>query len=295
MGPVSSPPPMTPIAGWRARFFVTVVVVFLLVGCLAGCSPADSDDGQTRSGPGVLSSPVTLSTERVAEIRAGVVESVRAELQGWRRVDRVALAQSLGYGEVARGNTSANRVALTFDAGSGADATPAILDALAAAGVKATFFITGQFAESFPDMVRRMAADGHEFGNHSYTHPRFTDISEADIRSQIVRTEAKVVELTGISTVPYFRFPYGARNARAVRQVNDLGYMSVFWTVDTLDWMPDETCEQIRSRVMSNVCPGAIVLMHCNSPQEGQVLDSIIEDLKASGYEVMTLTEVLAP
>jgi len=286
---------MTPIAAWRARLPVTVAAAFLLIMCLAGCALTGGDEGQSRGRSVVLSSPVTLSPERVAEIRAGVVEAVRAGLQGWKRVDRVALAQSLGYGEVARGNTSANRVALTFDAGSGAEHTPAILDTLAAAGVKATFFITGQFAESFPDMVRRMAADGHELGNHSYTHPRFTEISAADIQSQIARTEAKVVELTGISTVPYFRFPYGARNARVVRQVNDLGYMSIYWTVDTLDWMPDKTCEQIRSRAMSNACPGAILLMHCGSPQEGQVLGSIIEDLHAAGYEVMTLTEVLAP
>lgn len=279
----------------RARLPVTVAVVFLLVVCLAGCSPAGSDAGSLPGKQGVLSSPVTLSPERVAETRAGVVAAVRAGLPGWRRVDRAALAQSLGYGEVSRGNTTANRVALTFDAGSGADATPAILDTLEAVGVKATFFITGQFAESFPDMVRRMAADGHEFGNHSYTHTRFTGISDADIRSQIARTETKVVELTGLSTVPYFRFPYGARNSGLIRQVNDLGYMSVFWTVDTLDWMPEKTCEQIRSRVMSNVCPGAIVLMHCNSPREGQVLGSIIEDLRAAGYEVITLTEVLAP
>jgi len=267
-------------------------VVLSLTG-FSCCGVADRDTGLSRGGLNELESPVTLSPERVAEIRVGVVESVRAGLPGWRRVDRVALAQSLGYVEVTRGNTSANRVALTFDAGSGAEHTPAILDALAAAGVKATFFITGQFAQSYPDMVRRMAADGHEFGNHSYTHPRFTDISDADIRSQIARTEAKVVELTGISTVPYFRFPYGARNARVTRQVNDLGYMSIYWTLDTLDWMPEKTCGQIRSRVMSNVCPGAIVLMHCNSPQEGQVLGSIIEDLRTAGYEVMTLTEVM--
>ncbi|MBU4179441.1 MAG: polysaccharide deacetylase family protein, partial [Actinobacteria bacterium] len=84
-----------------------------------------------------------LAPERVAEIQAGAVEAVRAALPGWRRVDRVALAQSLGYGEVSRGSTSANRIALTFDGGSGAEHTPAILETLEAAGVKATFFITG--------------------------------------------------------------------------------------------------------------------------------------------------------
>jgi len=251
--------------------------------------------GVSQSGLSESESPAMVSPGAVARTQAGVLEASRALLPRWMRVDRVALARSLGYGEVTRGNTSANRVALTFDAGSGADSVPAILEALAAAGVKSTFFITGRFAEEFPEMVRRMADDGHEFGNHSFTHPGFTGISTAEVDSQIHRTEAKVVELTGLSTVPYFRFPYGARNPGLVRQVNALGYLSVYWTVDTLDWMPEETCERIRSRVMSNVCPGAIVLMHCNSPQEGQALASIIGDLKASGYDVVTLTEVLSP
>ncbi|MBU4193476.1 MAG: polysaccharide deacetylase family protein [Actinobacteria bacterium] len=276
------------------RLPVATVVVFLLVVGLVGCSPAGRDDSSPPGEPGASSIPVILLPEEAAEALGGLEAWVRSALPGWRRVDRVALAQSLGYGEVSRGSTSANRIALTFDGGSGAEHTPAILETLEAAGVKATFFITGQFAESFPEMVRRMADDGHEFGNHSYNHPRFTGISAAEAHSQISRTEAKVVELTGISTVPYLRFPYGARNASLVRQVNALGYMSVFWTVDTLDWMPDKTCEQIRSRVMSNACPGAIVLMHCNSSQEARVLGSIIEDLQAAGYEVVTLTEVLA-
>ena len=260
------------------------------MGCtLVGTESRTEAEQETRLGD----LPCGLS--RTVEALKRLEEELLSRLPEWRTTDRVALAQSLGYGEVSRGNTGASRIALTFDAGSGGAHTPAILDALEAAGVKATFFITGQYADEYPDLVRRMAAEGHEFGNHSYTHPRFTTISGEEMRSQITRTEAKVVELTGLSTVPYFRFPYGARNSGLIRQVNAEGYMSIFWTVDTLDWMPEKTCEEVRSRVMSRACPGAIVLMHCNSPQEAQVLPAIISDLTASGYQVVTLTEVLSP
>lgn len=212
----------------------------------------------------------------------------------WRTVDRTALATSLGWGEVASGNKAVANVALTFDAGSGGEPTPAILDALQAAGVHSTFFLTGQFADAYPETVRRIADEGHELGNHSYTHPNFTTITPEEARSQVERTEARVLELTGLSTKPYFRFPYGASNAELVRQVNELGYMSVFWTLDTLDWETDTTPESIIERA-SRAGPGTIVLMHCGSPQEAVALPAVIGNLRAAGYEPVTLTELLLP
>ncbi|MBU4241157.1 MAG: hypothetical protein KKE43_06625, partial [Actinobacteria bacterium] len=118
------------------RLPVATVVVFLLVVGLVGCSPAGRDDSSPPGEPGASSIPVILLPEEAAEALGGLEAWVRSALPGWRRVDRVALAQSLGYGEVSRGSTSANRIALTFDGGSGAEHTPAILETLEAAGVK---------------------------------------------------------------------------------------------------------------------------------------------------------------
>jgi len=212
----------------------------------------------------------------------------------WRAVDRAALAASLGWGQVASGNTASAGVALTFDAGSGAGPTPAILDALEAAGVHSTFFLTGGFADSYPDVVMRIVREGHELGNHSYTHPNFTTITPEEVRSQVERTEARVLELTGVSTKPYFRFPYGAGGEALVRQVNELGYLGVFWTLDTLDWETDATPESVIERA-SRAGPGTIVLMHCGSQQGAVALPAVIENLRAAGYEPVTLTEVLVP
>jgi peptidoglycan/xylan/chitin deacetylase (PgdA/CDA1 family) len=143
--------------------------------------------------------------------------------------------------------------------------------------------------------VKRIALEGHELGNHSFSHPRFQNLTLDQARSQLSRTEAKVVELTGLTTRPYFRFPYGWRSNALIKMVNEEGYLSVSWTFDSLDSDPRTSCETIRSRVSKYACPGAIVLMHCGSPQEAQVIPTVIEDLKAAGYEIVTVTEVLSP
>ncbi|MHB8781324.1 MAG: polysaccharide deacetylase family protein [Candidatus Geothermincolia bacterium] len=242
------------------------------------------------------SEPVTATQPGATpeEAEPPEVAALEPSLPAWRLVDRMALAASLGWGEVTRGNTASMRVALTFDAGADGAPTPAILDALAAAGVKSTFFLTGRFADAYPLTVRRIAAEGHEIANHSYTHPRFPELAAPEVISEIERTEARIMELTGLTTRPYFRFPYGARSAALICQVNAKGYLSVFWTVDALDWEPDRSPASVQQRVVSLTGPGAIVLMHCGSPQEAEILPTIIDRLQLGGYELVTLTELLS-
>lgn len=216
-------------------------------------------------------------------------------LPAWRSIDRLALVAGLGWGEVARGNTAIPRVALTFDAGSEGEPVPAILDILKGAGLHCTFFLSGQFVADYPELVTRMAAENHEIANHSYSHPDFTTISAEDAHSQLARTDAAITALTGSSSKPYFRFPYGRRNNAMVDLVNADGYMSVSWTVDAYDWEPSRTPQQIYSRVMGGIGPGAIVLMHCGSAQEVEILPVIMRDLQAQGYQLVTVTEVLSP
>ncbi len=227
-----------------------------------------------------------------------VVESTtppQPALPAWRSIDRQALVAGLGWGEVARGNTAVPRIAITFDAGSEAGPTPAILDILQGAGLHCTFFLSGQFVADYPELVTRIVADGHEIANHSYSHPDFTTITAADAHSQLARTDAAITALTGASSKPYFRFPYGRRNNAMVDLVNADGYMSVMWTVDAYDWEPSRTPQQIYSRVMGGIGPGAIVLMHCSSPQEVEILPVIISDLQAGGYQLVTVSEALSP
>jgi len=259
---------------WSALSAAIALLLFLAV-LPPGCAPST---GQTRR-----------------QSREETADTGRASLPAWRKIDRTALADSLGWGQVSRGSASGRRVALTFDAGSGSANTPAILDNLKAAGLHCTFFVTGQFADDNPAVMKRIAAEGHEIANHSYSHPRFTTLPAGEVSSQLARTEAAVKVSTRLTTKPYFRFPYGLGSDALISQINAEGYLCVLWTIDTIDWDPATSTEAIRSRVMQGIGPGAIVLMHADSPQEVQVLPLVISDLKAASYEIVTLSETLEP
>ncbi|HEY8701951.1 MAG TPA: polysaccharide deacetylase family protein [Arthrobacter sp.] len=192
-------------------------------------------------------------------------------------------------------------VALTFDAGANAAGLPKILSALAAKGVPGTFFLTGNWAAANPGGVGQIVAAGHRVGNHSMTHPGFTSLSDALIAQQ-VRGAEQAISAAGADPRPFFRFPYGERDARTIAAVNDLGYVAVRWTVDTLGWKGTSggiSTQTVTDRVLSALTPGEIVLMHIGSnPDDGSTLDAdtlpqIIDRITAAGYGFVTLDQLL--
>lgn len=206
-----------------------------------------------------------------------------------------ALAAPSTY--VTKGNTTQKIVALTFDDGSDGGNFTKILGILNKHGIKATFFLTGSGAENHPQLIRDMAAAGHEFGNHSYSHPDFTTVSAAEIQSQLSRTDTIIRNLTGKSTKPFFRAPYGATNAAVLNTVGNAGYTyTLHWTIDTLDWTGNSAAT-INSRVINNMTPGAIVLMHTGvgAPGTPAALETIIPTLKNQGYRFVTISQLLNP
>jgi peptidoglycan/xylan/chitin deacetylase (PgdA/CDA1 family) len=184
-------------------------------------------------------------------------------------------------------------VALTFDGGASSAPTPAILAALREAGVRATMFMTADFVERNPGLVVQMARDGHEFGNHSATHPDMTGLSNAQILAELDRLERAVLELTGRSTRPWFRPPYGAQDQRVVNTVASQGYYTIMWTADSADWRPEIAPATVEGRLLSQAGPGAILIQHLGSPQSGQVTARVLAALKARGVAMGTLSEVL--
>ena len=212
----------------------------------------------------------------------------------WRTVDRASLAAACGWGEVSRANTSKRCIALTFDIESSGGLANSILDILKQKSVHSTLFVTGGFPGTYPGVVQRMAAEGHEIANHSMSHAMFTRISGAQVSSELAGTEAAVRQATGYSTKPYFRFPYGDRNGALIRQVNAEGYLSVYWTIDPQEWRSGASAEGVRATVVSQACNGAIVLMHDRATTVA-ALPGIIDDLRARGYSLVTLTEALYP
>ncbi|MBI3978730.1 MAG: polysaccharide deacetylase family protein [Chloroflexi bacterium] len=195
--------------------------------------------------------------------------------------------------EVVVGPAEGNRVAFTFDAGSGARWTPPILAALKDAGIQMTFFVTGRWAEANPDLLRQIVADGHELGNHTYSHPDLVGLIDEEATEEIERTETIVRELTGKSTRPYFRFPFGSRDGRTLDLANRLGYISVFWTLDSADWRPALSPATVRDRVIRETTAGAIVVFHADSEQTARVLPEILRGVRARGLEITSLSSLL--
>ncbi len=200
-----------------------------------------------------------------------------------------------GYpGEVVNAVSQAN-VALTFDAGASPVPGQSILKTLKSSGIHVTFFVTGKWAEQNPELVRQIAAEGHEIGNHSYSHPDFRKLADDAIVEQLRKTDEIVTRLTGQSTKPLFRFPSGGRDKRVLQVIGEEGYRSVYWSVDSWDaFKKGITGEEIEQRVLRRIQPGDIVLMHVGSAPTAQMLPDLIEKLRARGYQIVKVSELLS-
>jgi peptidoglycan/xylan/chitin deacetylase (PgdA/CDA1 family) len=202
---------------------------------------------------------------------------------------------------VRRGDPSGMRVTLTFDAGSDAGYTAHILDVLKANGITAAFGVTGRWSEENPDLLRRIVAERHVVINHSYDHPSFTGLStgRAPLATkarweQLDRTESIVQQLTGASTKPYFRPPYGDYDQSVNVDVGARGYRyTLMWTVDSRGWagLP---ADEIVARSVRLAEAGAIYVFHVGSAsQDGPALQRVIDGLRAGGYEITGLSNLI--
>ncbi|WP_427173309.1 polysaccharide deacetylase family protein [Arthrobacter sp. 92] len=193
-------------------------------------------------------------------------------------------------------------VALTFDAGANSAALPRILQTLSDSGIHGTFFVTGAWAAAHPAEVAAIVAAGHRVGNHSMTHPYFSRLPDDGIGAEVLGAQQSI-QAAGADPRPLFRFPFGDRDTRTIAAVNNLGYVPVRWTVDTLGWKGTSggiTSGQVADRVLAALRPGEIVLMHVGSnPDDGSTLDAdalprIIDRVRQAGYGFVTLDSLLA-
>ena len=202
---------------------------------------------------------------------------------------------------VDRGNPARGSVALTFDAGADRGYADLILNVLQEEGVPATFGMTGVWAQANPDLVQRMVAEGHRLMNHTYDHTSFTGLSTIrrplsaeQRRWQLARTEELLVELTGQSTLPLFRSPYGDNDGSVLRDLAANGYAyNVLWTIDSRGWLRSSAA-QIIDRCLRLAEPGAIYVFHVGGQSlDGPALRPIIQGLRAAGYTFETVDEIL--
>jgi peptidoglycan/xylan/chitin deacetylase (PgdA/CDA1 family) len=198
------------------------------------------------------------------------------------------------YSEVSRGDPATGMVALTFDAGGVAGpAAVRILDILRERGLRVTFFLSGQWVDRYPELARQVALDGHELANHSYTHLDFANLTDAQIVWELDYTDHVVYQLVGVHTRPYFRPPFGSRNARVLRVSSASGFRSVMWSLDSGDWRERVSAGQVADRVIRFSQAGDIVVHHIAADATAIALPTIVDALWSRGLHIGTLSEVL--
>lgn len=189
--------------------------------------------------------------------------------------------------------TDKPQVALSFDAAWGNEDTQRILDTLAKYNVKVTFFMTGGWVETYPEDVKRIAAAGHDLGNHSQNHKQMSKLSKEDCIEEIKKPHDMVKELTGIE-MSLFRPPYGDYNNTLVEACYGINYYPIQWDVDSLDWK-DYGATDIVNRVVNhkNLGNGSIILCHNGAKYTADALDALITGLQDKGYELVPISQLI--
>lgn len=193
--------------------------------------------------------------------------------------------------EITHGDKSKPLIALTFDDGFAPAESQIMLDILKDKQVEATFFLKGNWMAEEPILTQTILADGHEIGNHSYDHPQFTKITPLRARQEIQDQENILVRDHQYSPHPYFRFPYGDRNTKLLKMVQDMGYTSIMWDIDTLDWTKDS--DYVVNEALTKAHNGAIILMHLGKPATVTALPLIIDGLRAKGFQLVTISTLI--
>jgi peptidoglycan/xylan/chitin deacetylase (PgdA/CDA1 family) len=190
-------------------------------------------------------------------------------------------------------NVDGPYIAMTFDDGPHATNTAKLLEMAAKRHIRLTFFVLGECVQQNPAVLQREVAEGHEIGNHSWSHPNLAKLSDEAVRSQLQRTEDIIVKTAGIKP-KLMRPPYGELTKRQRVWVNhDFGYKVILWDVDPLDWKrpgPDV----VARRIIAGTRPGSIILSHDIHPPTIEAMPQVFDALLAKGFKFVTVSELLA-
>ncbi len=182
-------------------------------------------------------------------------------------------------------------LSLSFDAAWGNEDTQRLIDIMAKYGVRATFFVVGEWVDKYPESVRALYEAGHEIMSHSDTHAHFNSLSTEEIVADLTACGDKIEAVTGARPT-LFRCPYGEYDDHVINAVRSMGIEPIQWDVDSLDWK-DLSAEEITGRVTSRVQPGSIVLFHNAAAHTPEALPGIIEALLREGYSFVPVSELI--
>ena len=193
-------------------------------------------------------------------------------------------------------DTDEKVVYLTFDAGYENGCTPAILDALKKHNAPAAFFVVGNYIKTSPELVKRMADEGHIVANHTNHHPDMSKISTKEsFLQELTGLEELYLQTTGQSMVKYYRPPQGKYSEDNLRMAKELGYTTFFWSLAYVDWIQDQqpTREEALEKLIGRVHPGAVILLHSTSQTNAAILDELLTQYEQMGYRFGSLDELV--
>lgn len=192
------------------------------------------------------------------------------------------------------GDTQQKELYLTFDSGYENGSTAHILDVLKNKKVPAVFFITGHYVNDQPELVKRMVAEGHLIGNHSWSHPDMTTQSADKITAELDRLKSAVTMLTGQSQMTYLRPPRGIFNAHVLEVASKAGYTTAFWSIAYKDWETNvqRGAQYAFQQVTQQFHPGAVILLHSVSKDNAAAMAQMIDEARRQGYTFKRLDEM---
>lgn len=195
------------------------------------------------------------------------------------------------YHAFYKGNPNQKVLYLTFDNGYENGYTGKILDILKKEKVPAAFFVTGHYLQSAPELTKRMRNEGHIIGNHSWSHPDMTQMSDEQIKQELAKVKEATAKLTGQQKMHYLRPPRGILSERTMKVALDEGYLHVLWSLAFKDWLVNEQkgWKYSYDSIMAQVHPGAVMLLHTVSKDNADALERVIQDLKKQGYVFKSL------
>lgn len=207
----------------------------------------------------------------------------------------IQVAELIAEGPMAIASTRTEKkvVALTFDHSWGNTFTPSILDTLKQNNIKATFFIMGPWAQKHAEVAKRMVTDGHEIASHGYRHQNYGDMTREWVKEDIEKSHALIKEVTGVDA-KLIRPPNGHYSKQSLKTAEELGYRTIIWSIDSLDWK-NPGRDVIVERIVKRLKPGGIILMHASDTpvQTAEALPILLDKIKAQGYEIVTVGELL--
>ncbi len=182
-------------------------------------------------------------------------------------------------------------ISISFDCAWGTEHTDDILNALRVSNVHATFFMVEFWAEKYPEYVKKIDGQGHEIGTHSSTHSYMSKQNAEEIKLELTTSSEAIENVTG-KKVELFRPPYGDYDNELIKTASELGYYTIQWDTDSLDWK-DLSATDIAMRVINGVKSGSIILMHNNGLHTAESVPIILETLKNKGYSFVPIGELI--